>query len=184
LIEQAAQTIIAHGRLTTFIRWLEALPEDLLRARPCLRLYQGWALNLGGQIDAAEPVLQDAKATLQSLPPSVDNEALRGQLAALLTGIATQREAMATVIQEARKVLAYLPDEDRISRARVYVALGTAYAYEGNAEQAAQTWQQASLHLPPAALLGQVCPRCGGRRERGAKGDQQVSEGRGHGLGL
>ena len=143
LIEQAAQSVIAHGRLTTFLRWLEALPEHLLRARPRLRLFQGWALSLSGQIDAAEQLLQDAKATLQSPSPSADNEALRGQLAALLTGIATQREEMATVIQVAQEALAYLPEEDRISRARVYMALGTAYAYEDNPEQAAQTWQQA-----------------------------------------
>jgi LuxR family maltose regulon positive regulatory protein len=64
-------------------------------------------------------------------------------LAALLTGIATQREETATVIQEAREALALLPDEDQVSRARVYVALGTAYAYEDDPEKAAQTWQQA-----------------------------------------
>ncbi len=143
LIELAAQTVIAHGRLTTFLRWLEALPEHLLHARPRLRLFQGWALSLSGQIDAAEQLLQEAKATLQSLPPTADNEALRGQLAALLTGIATQREETATVIQEAQEALAYLPEEEQISRARVYMALGTAYAYDDKAEQAAQTWQQA-----------------------------------------
>jgi LuxR family maltose regulon positive regulatory protein len=143
LIEQAAQTMIAHGRLTTLIRWLEALPEAHLRARPRLRLYQGWALSLSGQIEAAERILQDTRATLQNLPPSSENEALRAQLAALLTGIATLHEETTTVIREAQEALAYLPKEDRISRARVYVALGTAYAYEDRAEKATQTWQQA-----------------------------------------
>jgi LuxR family maltose regulon positive regulatory protein len=143
LIEQAAQAVIAHGRLTTLIRWLEALPAGLLRARPRLRLYQGWALNLSGQIDAAEQILQETKTTLQSLPLSPENKALRGQLAALLTGIATLREETAIVIQEAQEALTLLPDEDRLSRARVYMALGTACAYEDNAEGAARTWQQA-----------------------------------------
>ncbi len=142
LIEQRAQTIIAHGRLTTLLRWAEALPEALLRARPRLRLYQGWALNLSGQIDAAQQVLRETRATLQSLPPASENEALRGQLAALLTGIATQREETATVIGEARQALAHLPAADRISRARVYMALGTAYAYQDNLDLAAATWQQ------------------------------------------
>jgi LuxR family maltose regulon positive regulatory protein len=36
-----------------------------------------------------------------------------------------------------------LPEEDRISRARIYVALGTAYAYEDQSQEAAQTWRQA-----------------------------------------
>jgi LuxR family maltose regulon positive regulatory protein len=143
LIEQAAQKLIAHGRLTTLLGWLEALPAALLCARPRLRLYQGWVLNLSGQIDAAEQILQDTRATLQSLPPSSDNEALRGQLAALLAGIATQREEATTVIQVAQEALDHLPEEDRMSRARVYVALGTAYAYQDNLEQATRTWQQA-----------------------------------------
>jgi len=143
LIEQAAQTVIAHGRLTALNRWIDALPEPLLRARPRLRLYQGWALDLSGQTDRAEQILQDTRTTLQTLPRSAESETLRGQLAALLTGIATQREETATVIQEAYEALAHLPEEDRVSRARVYMALGTAYAYEDDAEQAARTWRQA-----------------------------------------
>jgi LuxR family maltose regulon positive regulatory protein len=143
LIERAAQTIISQGRLTTLLHWLETLPDVMLRARPRLRLYQGWALNLTGRIDAAEQILQDTKSTLQSLPASPDNEALRGQLAALLTGIATLREETATVIREGTEALDYLPKADRISQARVYVALGTAYAYEDNPEGASQAWQMA-----------------------------------------
>jgi LuxR family maltose regulon positive regulatory protein len=143
LIERVAQTFIAHGRLATLTHWLEALPAALLHTRPRLRLYQGWALSLSGQIGAAEQSLQEAQATLRGLPRTPDNKALRGQLAALLTGIATQREETAAVVQRAREALAYLPEEDRISRARVYVALGTAYAYQDKAKEAARTWRRA-----------------------------------------
>jgi LuxR family maltose regulon positive regulatory protein len=143
LIARAAQTLIAHGRLTALIGWIEALPEDLLRGRPRLRLYQGWALHLSGQTEAGEQILQDTRVALQTEASSPESEALRGQLAALLTGIATLREDTAAVIQEAREALACLPDEDRISRARVYMALGTAYAYEDRADDAARTWRRA-----------------------------------------
>jgi LuxR family maltose regulon positive regulatory protein len=47
------------------------------------------------------------------------------------------------VVREASKALALLPDEDRISRARVYVALGTAQAYQDETQSAIQTWSQA-----------------------------------------
>lgn len=143
LIEQAARTTMLHGGLNKLLRWLEALPEELLRARPRLRLYQGWALHLSGRSDVAERILQEAKKALPSLPPSPDNVALRGELAALLAGVATLREDTATVIQEAQEALTYLPDEDQISRARVYIALGTAYAYDDEAEKATQAWRQA-----------------------------------------
>jgi LuxR family maltose regulon positive regulatory protein len=143
LIEQAAKTTMLHGRLNKLLDWLEALPEALLHDRPRLRFCQGWALHLSGRSDAAEQILQDAKKALQTLPPSPDSEALRGEVAALLAGIATLREDMATVIQEAQEALAYLPEHDVISRARVYVALGTACAYDDEMEQATQKWRQA-----------------------------------------
>jgi LuxR family maltose regulon positive regulatory protein len=143
LIEQAAQTAIAQGRLMTLIGWTEALPEALIRDRLRLRLYQGWALNLSGQIEAAERILQETKAALQSQPSSPENDALRARLAALLTGIATLRQEPTTIIREAQEALAYLPEDDLVSRARIYVALGTAYAYEDQTEQAIRTWQQA-----------------------------------------
>ena len=143
LIGQVAQTLVSHGRLTTLVGWLEALPEALLRARPRLRLYHGWALSLGGQTDAAEQILQDTRSALQALPPSAESKALRGQLAALLTSTATQRGNMATVLREAEEALADLPEEDRISRARVHIAMGTAYAYEDEMEKGLERWQLA-----------------------------------------
>jgi LuxR family maltose regulon positive regulatory protein len=143
LIERVAQTMIAHGRLATLMRWLDALPAALLHTRTRLRLYQGWILSLSGQVDAAEKKLREAQAAVQDQPLTPDNKALRGQLAALLVGIATQREETAAVIQKSREALAYLPQKDLISRARVHVALGTAYAYQDRAEKAAQVWRQA-----------------------------------------
>ena len=143
LIEQTAQAAIAHGRLTTLLTWIQALPGELQDDRPRLCLYYGWALNLSGQIETAEQVLHDLRSTLQGQPASAENEALRGQLAALLTGIATLRQEADAVIREAEDALAHLPEQDRVSRARVYMALGTAYAYEDSTEKAIQTWQRA-----------------------------------------
>jgi LuxR family maltose regulon positive regulatory protein len=88
-------------------------------------------------------MLEETKEALGALPPSPDNEALRGELAALLTSIATLHNNTSVIIQEAQEALTYLPEDDQVSRARVYVALGIAYAYENELEKAAQTWHQA-----------------------------------------
>ena len=143
LIEAEAQTMVAQGRLNTLSGWLEALPQDLLEERPQLLLYRGWALSLSGQPERAEQVLREAKATLYGLPASDEVHLLRGQLAVLLAGLATLREHPATVIREATEALDCLPETDLVSRGRVYVALGTAYAYEDRPQEATQTWQQA-----------------------------------------
>jgi LuxR family maltose regulon positive regulatory protein len=143
LIEAAAQALLAHGRLTTLLRWLEMLPEGSVRARPRLRLYQGWALHLCGRGEEARGILHDTRKDLLTLPPSPERAALRGELAALLTGIATLHQDAATVRREAQEALAHLPLGGHVSRSRVLMALGTAYAYEDQLEQAVETWQQA-----------------------------------------
>jgi LuxR family maltose regulon positive regulatory protein len=143
LIEQAARTTMLHGRLNTLLCWLDALPEELLDARPRLRLHQGWAHSLSGRPAVAQQVLLEAKTTLQTLSPSAENDLLRGELAAMLAGIAVLREDTSRVFEEAEEALAYLPEEDLISRARTYVALGTAQAYDNQMETALQTWRRA-----------------------------------------
>jgi LuxR family maltose regulon positive regulatory protein len=143
LIEQAIKMTLFRGSVTTLLRWSEALPEEILLARPRLRVYQGWALSLSGQPDAAERILHDARRALHNLPPLPENVALRGEIAAMLTGIATLREETSKVIQEGQEALTYLPKDDQVSRARVYVALGTAYAYADEMEKAARTLHQA-----------------------------------------
>ena len=47
------------SEITTFLRWVEALPDELVRARPSLSLYHAWALLL-----AARP-LDDVLARLR-----------------------------------------------------------------------------------------------------------------------
>jgi LuxR family maltose regulon positive regulatory protein len=143
LVEQAIQGALSGGSLTTLLRWLEALPEETVRARPRLRAYQGWALSLSGQPARAGQILQDARRTLRALPSHPDHMTLRGEIAAMLTGIATLREEPSTVIREGQEALAYLPAEDLASRARVHVALGTAFAYSDRPDEATRAYEQA-----------------------------------------
>jgi len=143
LIEQIAGSTMLHGQLITLLQWIEALPDTCLESHPRLRFYQAWALSLGGQPQVAEKILRTAKSTLGSLPDSPENQALRGELAALLTGILTYYNNPTRVIQEAQEALNYLPEDALISRARVYNALGTAYAYVDQMELGNQNFEQA-----------------------------------------
>jgi LuxR family maltose regulon positive regulatory protein len=144
LIEQAAPATMLHGRLTTLLRWLDVLPDELLHSRPRIIVYKGWALFLSGQVDIAERMLQDTRKVLPTLPPSADNEALRGELATLLTTIATMQGDTVRIKQEAEEALAHLPEDALISRARANVALGYAQMYDDDLETANQTWHIAS----------------------------------------
>jgi LuxR family maltose regulon positive regulatory protein len=141
LIERVASGTMFHGRLNTILRWLDALPRTMLDTRPRLRFYQAWALSIAGQPQVAEKILIDAKLTLESLPPSAENLALRGELAALLAGIILYSNDAPRIIREAEEALTYLPKEDLVSRARVTIALGIAYAYGNEMQEATESYE-------------------------------------------
>jgi LuxR family maltose regulon positive regulatory protein len=143
LIEYNVQQVIAHGQVRTLLGWIGAIPEKIINSHPHLRFYHAWALSLGGQHRMAERILMDAKSTFASLPNSPEYLALRGEAAALLTGIITYYNDPPRIIREAQEALKYLPDDNLISRARVFIALGTAYAYSDEIQQATQNYQKA-----------------------------------------
>jgi LuxR family maltose regulon positive regulatory protein len=62
LIEQIAPTMFARQEITTVLKWLEALPEAQVRARPRLSLAYAWVLASSGQLDAVEPRLRDVES--------------------------------------------------------------------------------------------------------------------------
>jgi LuxR family transcriptional regulator, maltose regulon positive regulatory protein len=51
LLEAVAEATLMRSEIATFLRWVEALPDELIRARPILSLYHAWALFL-----AARPI--------------------------------------------------------------------------------------------------------------------------------
>ncbi len=96
LVEQAAVAGRLESRLTTMMRWLEGVPEEMLLLRPRLRIYQAWALIINEQLDRANQVLRDSSDALQSMPSSPDNEAVRGELDALQALVEMMASALAT----------------------------------------------------------------------------------------
>jgi LuxR family maltose regulon positive regulatory protein len=104
----------------------------------------------------------------------------------MLTGIATLREEPSTVIQEGREALTYLPEDDLMSRARVCVALGTAYAYSDDTEQAARALHRARelalqgdnpfLAASAMEMLAGMQIYHEGRLQEGARTLQQILE--------
>lgn len=144
LIEEAAPEALYSGRITTLLSWLAVLPSDLLKGRPRLQIYHGWAYFLSGQAETAEQLLLDARTALNSLPATLANRALRGELATLLATIASLRGDIPLIEEEAKEALANLPPDDRVSRARAQRALGNAYGLAGDTDRSLQAIREAS----------------------------------------
>ncbi|HKA97156.1 MAG TPA: hypothetical protein VKD66_12895, partial [Streptosporangiaceae bacterium] len=67
LIERHAEEMLWRGEGVTLGRWFQALPAGMLRARPRLRLAQTVTAVFGGQLEAAETLLDGAERAFASV---------------------------------------------------------------------------------------------------------------------
>ena len=84
LAEQAAQFSLIDSWMTNLLEWLEILPENLLRSRFRLRIYQACAYFFDGQPAKCVNILEETKQAIQELTPSLENNALREELSRLI----------------------------------------------------------------------------------------------------
>ena len=64
------------------VRWLKALPDDAVRARPWLRLFTSRALYVSGQPETAGHMLQGLEKWLRDNPSAPDAEKILGLVGA------------------------------------------------------------------------------------------------------
>src|SRR5215475_16218814 len=67
LVERHAEEMLWRGEGATLDRWFRALPAGMLRARPRLRLAQTVTAVFGGQLEAAETLLDGAERAVASV---------------------------------------------------------------------------------------------------------------------
>jgi LuxR family transcriptional regulator, maltose regulon positive regulatory protein len=147
LIERHFDALHRRAEGATVDRWLAALPPELVRARPRLSVAQAvWAL-LGGRLDEAEPLLDDAEAALVAAGGDEPFEPSVGRAASLLANVpATIALVRATLAQRrgdaehidafGQQALAHLTEDDRTLRSMVDWLLAVADWQRGRVVQA------------------------------------------------
>jgi len=153
LIEQIAETILTRGEAMTVLRWLEALPGELVRSRPRTCVYYAGALVLNGQMDNAELYLQKAEYELSRVTagtsPGSPAEApdrwnIQGEIAALRSIIASIQGEAARTIEYAHQAFELLADDNLIWRGLVFQSLADAYGSRGDMAAAHNALTEAS----------------------------------------
>ena len=139
------------ARLTTLLRWVNALPEDVLCAHPRLQIYRAWSLYMNGHLEAAQQALGNCRQALESLPPSPENDALHRALTRMLDTIdMIARGLMCSVdnkIKEAIRVCSQardmaLEDGHVFLAAQATEGLALAQYHQGRLRASAQSCQQ------------------------------------------
>jgi LuxR family maltose regulon positive regulatory protein len=135
LVESMAQTVLVRGEGRTLLRWIEALPPELVRRRPYLCLVHAWTLHETGQVDTIEPRLQDTERAMEAraLPPDDPfAREMRGRIASLRASNARRRNDLPGLIRYSKDALALLPKDDLLVRSIVSMNLGIAYMLKGD----------------------------------------------------
>jgi LuxR family maltose regulon positive regulatory protein len=155
IIEIEGRFWLARSELGLLLRWLTAMPEDLIRARPNLGLLQGWAMALINHFDKVEPVLQDAENayhaalsnpdSLSDLGLSEPDERARfqGYVATCRAALARSRADTESAIALLHQALDLFPVEEQAGRGVATLYLGYALWMAGQTRPARQTFEQA-----------------------------------------
>ncbi|MEM7346912.1 MAG: tetratricopeptide repeat protein [Chloroflexota bacterium] len=144
-------------RSAELLGWLEAIPDDFIRARPVLSVGYAWELLNGGQFEVADTHLRDAERWMSlTNDASVDPKSTRFESEGLVmivgdeaefyllpTEIASARAYLAQAMGDvsatmryARRALDLIPEKDYIRRGPAASLLGLAYWTTGQLELA------------------------------------------------
>ncbi len=123
LIEQNAEATLMRGEVATFLRWIGALPDDLVRARPTLCVLYAWMLLWQSQsLKVIESLLQDIEE---------GDERVSGRVTALRGLMAGLRGQTGPAIELSRRALEQLPEEEQFIRMFATWILRTAQLVSG-----------------------------------------------------
>ncbi len=174
LIELALPEMRRSRQEVTFLGWLKALPDKLVRCRPVLSVYYAGALLSSGELEGMEARLQDAERWLDPMtadvgkgppaPPAnmvvVDQEEFRH----LPGTIAMYRAGQALVVlgdvprtvKYARLALELLPEQAHVGRGSAAGLLGLAYWTSGDLEAAHLAFAGGMARLQQAGHIPDV----------------------------
>jgi LuxR family maltose regulon positive regulatory protein len=159
LVELAMPATSRDRQEATLRRWLEALPDELIRARPVLSNGYAGSILIRGKTDGAEARLEDAERWLDraSETPSdvggpastmvvVDEAAFRelpNRVAIHRAGLARLRGDVAGTIVHARRAMDLAGEDDDLGRGAALTLLGLAYWTNADLEGATALYADA-----------------------------------------
>ncbi|MGI5837221.1 MAG: LuxR C-terminal-related transcriptional regulator [Chloroflexota bacterium] len=134
LIERIAETTLMRSETATLAKWLDALPETQVRARPSLSLYYAWVMLFGGSpLESIEARFAHVNGypALLALPLQAWAASYRGNIAA--------------AIELSKSALEQLPEHEVLLRGLAALNLAGAYHANGDAAASERVLQEAAL---------------------------------------
>ena len=169
LAEMAWPEMHRNYKGVTWLRWVEAIPDEIVRARPVLSIGYGWSLIDSGDLKGADLHLRDAEQWLDAratvndqseVPPvkqvELDEERIRSLSASIANARAYLTQArgdVAATEEYAQQALNLLPEDDYFEHGLSAILLGFAYWSSGNLEAARREISDAISNM---RMLGKI----------------------------
>lgn len=144
IVEHKAIQLLSHSNLATLKKWLDSLPQDLIRSRPELCVYQGWIEFLIGTVKNAEQWIDNAKGILSSSTPRVGSQQreVYGHIDVIKAHIALKDKELHKANALAQKSLDYIPERSPL-HGHVAVIQGQVAYWNGDLDAADQAMIEA-----------------------------------------
>ncbi|MFN2148403.1 MAG: LuxR C-terminal-related transcriptional regulator, partial [Anaerolineales bacterium] len=152
LAEQAWREMHMGYKGIEWLRWVRAIPDEVIRARPLLSLGCGWSLIDSGDLEAADRRLQDAERWIEKIasgaqqgdtssrdPAVIGPTELRSMQGSVANARAYRAQALgdvAATLKYAQRALEILPENDYFERSLSSILPGFAHWSSGDLEQA------------------------------------------------
>ena len=169
LAELAWPAMSGGGESTTWLSWVMALPDEVVRARPVLCVAYAFALLSSGRLEAAEVRLLDAErwlhpaGELRDRPQAgstkmvvVDEAQFQSLPASLATARAYHAQAigdLAGTVMYTRRILDLLPEGDHPWRGAALSLLGLAHYASGDPESAHRAMSDGVAGMDPLEAM-------------------------------
>ena len=159
LVEATCRAMDRTYQSATWLGWTKRLPDEIVRARPVLSAGYAWALLDAGEIEAAEPRLQNAERWLETLKDApettdemvvVDETELRLLPARIASGRAYRARALGDVAgtaKYAQQALDLSPETEPFERGLAALLLGCASWAGGDLNAAEAMVSESASHM-------------------------------------
>jgi LuxR family maltose regulon positive regulatory protein len=172
LVELALPATQQHRQEAMRRRWLEKLPDELIRMRPVLSNAYAGSILVRGETEGVEARLRDAERWLDTTPGAsrgadaqssgmivVDQAAFRdlpGAIAVHRAGLARLLGDVAGTVAHARRALDLVREDDHIGRGAAAALLGLAYWSMADLDAAYRWYADGMASLEKAGHLSDV----------------------------
>jgi LuxR family maltose regulon positive regulatory protein len=140
LIEESVEATFMRSEVSTYLHWVERLPEESMRTRPTLCFFHAWALLMTGlSVEVVEQRLQDMACVQDGA--EID-DVLPGRMAALHAYVALMQADMQRAAELSSQAMERLPESAEFLRSLVAWILSLAQLFDTDLRESSLALQQ------------------------------------------